>query len=291
MKIPSVLNFYCVEKSHLKEHTPNNMKNFDISNLSLSSLVDVRRVVHANDSEGETTAHHCALIIRKNGASVYRHKNTKAVADGQTVVFIAKGTKYFFGVEKIGESIVAEFDISEEQLLKDFSGGGICEFHTEGDKTIHKLAKNLLQYYNLRGPAYNSKCFSELYSLITQISTVHAYNHSLAGKYGLIHESVKFIEANYARQDLYTPMLAELSEIGETYYRSIFQSVFNMPPARYIQLYRVNKAKELLLCGSYSIEEIAIAVGFANASYFCKVFKSISGYTPSEFAQNSKTLG
>ena len=42
-------------------------------------------------------------------------------------------------------------------------------------------------------------------------------------------------------------MLAELSGIGETYYRNIFLAVFNMPPAHYIQLYRVGKAKELLL--------------------------------------------
>ena len=104
-------------------------------------------------------------------------------------------------------------------------------------------------------------------------------------------DRVKFIEANYARQDLYTPMLADLSEMGETYYRSIFQAVFNMPPARYIQLYRVGKAKELLLNSNQSIEEIAVAVGFANASYFCKVFKNLTGKTPSEFAQKCKTLG
>jgi AraC-like DNA-binding protein len=148
-----------------------------------------------------------------------------------------------------------------------------------------------LQYFGLRGPAYFSKCFSELYNLITQISTVHAYNHSLAGKYGLIHASVKYIEANFARQDLYTPMLAEMSGIGETYYRNIFLAVFNMPPARYIQLYRVEKAKELLLNTGASVEEIAVAVGFANASYFCKVFKSLTDMTPSEFAHKCGSLG
>ena len=54
---------------------------------------------------------------------------------------------------------------------------------------------------------------------------------------------------------------------------------------------KVMEAKELLLTGSYSIEEIAVAVGFANASYFCKVFKNITHITPSEFANKCKTLG
>ncbi len=262
------------------------IKNFDISSLALSTLVDVRRVIHPLDSEASSVAQHCALVIRKSGCSVYSFQGNSYTASADSVIFISRGTEYSMSVEKSGECTVVEFDVAAPELES-----GICEYITEGDRTIHKLAKNLIQYYNLKGPAYSSKCFSELYSIFTQISTVHAYNHSLAGKYGLIHSSVKFIEANYARQDLYTPMLAELSQIGETYYRSIFLAVFNMPPAKYIQLYRVGKAKELLLGGSYSIEDIAVAVGFANASYFCKVFKTLTGKTPSEFAQNSKALG
>ena len=267
------------------------VKNFDISALRLMHVSDVRRVNHSKETDVSATASHCALIIRKNGSSVYKVGKHSYTADSDTVLFIAKGTKYSMSVEKSGECIVVEFDITEEQLLREFPEGAICEYMSTGDKSILKLAKSLLQFYGLRGPAYNSKCLSELYSLITQISTIHAYNHSLAGKYGLIHASVKYIEANFDKQDLYTPMLADMSDMGETYYRSIFLAVFNMPPAKYIQLYRVEKAKELLLNSSHSIEEIAVAVGFANASYFCKVFKNLTGTTPSEFAQKCRSLG
>ena len=267
------------------------IKNFDISNLVLASLSDVRRTSHPTGAQTETVAPHCALVIRKSGKSVYRFGKNSYTANADKVLFIAKGTPYSMTVERSGECTVVEFDVAESQLSRELEGGGICEYLTTGDKNIHKLAKSLLQYFGLRGPAYFSKCLSELYSLVTQISTVHAYNHSLAGKYGLIHASVKYIEANYALQDLYTPMLAELSEIGETYYRNIFLAVFDMPPARYIQLYRVGKAKELLLNSDMSIEEIAVAVGFANSSYFCKVFKSLTNMTPSEFAIKCGSLG
>ena len=267
------------------------IKNFDIANLVLESIYDVRRTSHPTGTQTETVAPHCALVIRKGGRSVYKHGKHSYAASGDKVLFIAKGTPYSMTVEKSGECTVVEFDVTDAELARDLEGGGICEYVITGDKTIYKLTKSLSQYFGLRGPAYFSKCLSELYSLITQISTVHAYNHSLAGKYGLIHSSVKFIEANYARQDLYTPMLAELSGIGETYYRNIFLAVFDMPPARYIQLYRVGKAKELLLNSNCNVEEIAVAVGFANASYFCKVFKSLTGMTPSEFAHKCGSLG
>ena len=194
-------------------------------------------------------------------------------------------------IEESGECTVIEFDIAPSQESELFPNGAIYQYMTLADKSIFKIVKNLRQFYGLRGPAYYSKCFSELYSLITQISTIHAFNYSLAGKYGIIHNSVKFIQENYFRQDLYTPMLAELSGIGETYYRNIFLAVFNMPPAHYIQLYRVEKSKELLLNTSATIEEIAVAVGFANSSYFCKVFKNLTNMTPSDFAQNCRSIG
>ena len=266
-------------------------KKFDISSLIFTSLDDVRRVNLPIDSSFTSSAAHSTLIIRKNGSATYEFKGKAYTSNSDSVIFIAKGSEYKLTVDEAGEATVIEFDVSPAQQSELFSDGAVCEYMTLGDKSILKIAKNLKQFYGLRGPAYYSKCFSELYSLITQISTIHAFNYSLAGKYSIIHNSVKFIEANYYRQELYTPMLAEISGIGETYYRNIFLAVFNMPPAHYIQLYRVEKAKELLLNSSATIEEIAVAVGFANASYFCKVFKNLTDMTPSEFAQNCRSIG
>ncbi len=107
----------------------------------------------------------------------------------------------------------------------------------------------------------------------------------------MIHKSVKYIEANYRNPELYTHELAEMSGMGETYYRNIFTSVFSVAPARYIQNYRIEKAKELLVSPTGAVEEIAIAVGFANSSYFCRVFKQTTGLTPTEFAAKSRKIG
>ena len=82
-----------------------------------------------------------------------------------------------------------------------------------------------------------------------------------------------------------------MSGIGETYYRNIFIAVFNMPPAKYIQSYRIDKAKELLVSTTLSLEEIATKVGFANSSYLCKVFKSTTGMTPLAFSQKARHIG
>ena len=261
------------------------MKKFDISNLCISKIFDVYSIVLEEETTASATLSHCALVIKRQGSSVYRAGSGKFIADSNNILFIPKGVEYSLEVEESGECTIIEFDIQNEGV------NNLCGYFIDNESDIIKTAKNIEHYWSLQGPAYHSKCLSELYSLITQISTIDSYTYSLAGKYRLIHRSVKFIENNFARQDLYTPMLAEMSGIGETYYRSIFISVFNMPPARYIQLYRVEKAKQLLLNSQGSIEDIAVAVGFANSSYFCKVFKSTTGLTPSEFAEKSRCLG
>ena len=261
------------------------MKKFDISNLAVLDIDGLYKSCLAMDSEARAVARTSMLIIKQSGRTSYTVKDVKIKADSENILFFPKGTEYDMYIEREGECTVIELTVADAENLP------VCSLYTGGDKDIFATVKNIVHYWTLRGPAYRSKCLSELYSLLTQISSIQSFSSSLAGKYGLIHRSVKFIEANYNRQDLYTPMLAEMSGMGETYYRSIFISVFGVAPTRYIQQYRVDKAKELLIRSAGSVEDIAVAVGFANASYFCKVFKNITHITPSEFAQKCKTLG
>lgn len=50
---------------------------------------------------------------------------------------------------------------------------------------------------------------------------------------------------------------------------------------------RVNAAKKLLQQGNMPISEVAEAVGISDYNYFTKVFRSITGVTPSAFRKNS----
>ncbi len=262
------------------------MKPFDISTLCITQICDVYSYTLEEETRAHAVTDHCVLILKQGGESAYRVGAKTYTASATSLVFLPAGTEYDMEILGEGACVVIEFDVAESATVLP-----VCELYTDEEGEMLATAKNLLLYWKLQGPAYRAKCLSELYGLITQISTLLAEADSLVGKYGLIHKSVKYIERNYRREDLYTPMLAEMSGIGETYYRSIFLAVFHMPPARYIQKYRVDKAKELLVSTNGSIEQIARATGFAGASYFCKVFKSVTGLTPSEFAEKSRRLG
>ena len=262
------------------------MKKFDLSKLSVSKIVDVYSYTVPEDTSCRAKTLNNALIIKRSGRTVYTVNSKEFVADTNNILFIPKDTEYFIEVEKSGPCGVIEFDICVAP--KNIS---VCEFFFNNSSDVLSTAKNILHYWSLKGPAFEAKCLSEFYSIITQIATLDAYANTLAGKYRLIHKSVKYIEANFDDSNLYTTQLAEMSEIGETYYRNIFVSVFNMPPAKYIQQYRIDKSKALLVNSELTVEEIAVKVGFSNASYFCKVFKAVVGLTPSEYANKAGMIG
>ena len=257
------------------------MKKFDISNLIISRITDIYSYTLEEETVANAVTDHSVLIIKQGGRSVYTVDGKDYIADANHILFFPVGVSYSMYLDREGECTVIEFDVVDNGEIPT-----CASFLTDEDATIAETVKNIIHYWDLRGPAYHSKCLSEIYSLLTQISTI-----TLASKYHLIHRSVKFIERNYHRQDLYTATLADMSGIGETYYRNIFQSVFGVPPTRYIQQYRVDKAKELLVSGSGTVDQIAVAVGFANASYFCKVFKTITGLTPMDFAEKARRIG
>ena len=262
------------------------MKKFDISNIIVTEICDIYSYSLPRDTEGEARCAHSVLLVRKKGACEYTVGKTTYTVDAENALFLPAGTDYSMYVRSKGECIIIEFDCAQTD-----AAAQVCSFPLDTDGEMSSVAKNILHYWKLKGPAYHSKCLSELYTFITLLSNANSYTHSLAGKYRMIHRSVKYIEANYKRVDLYTPDLAKMSGMGETYYRSIFVSVFSVAPTKYIQNYRVEKSKELLVNSDASIEDIATAVGFANASYFCKVFKSLVGMTPTEFAAKRRMLG
>ena len=54
---------------------------------------------------------------------------------------------------------------------------------------------------------------------------------------------------------------------------------------RYITQYRLEKARVLLRSGNMKVQDVARAVGYENASYFCMLFRNEYGKTPNQFRE------
>lgn len=67
------------------------------------------------------------------------------------------------------------------------------------------------------------------------------------------------------------------------YFSRTFKDILGHNFSDYININRINKAKELLKDDSMSIKEICFNVGYSDPNYFSKVFKKYEGLSPTEY--------
>ncbi|WP_187359428.1 response regulator transcription factor [Paraclostridium bifermentans] len=98
----------------------------------------------------------------------------------------------------------------------------------------------------------------------------------------IILKLLRNIEKNYSK-DLNLKEVSETYNINSIYLGQLFQKETGILFSDYLNNFRVNKAKKLLVETSLKAAEIGELVGYANKNYFYRKFKDIVGITPSEW--------
>jgi AraC-like DNA-binding protein len=62
-----------------------------------------------------------------------------------------------------------------------------------------------------------------------------------------------------------------------------FKRATGLPPHQYVIARRVERAKQLLQGGDFTLAEVAARAGFSDQSQFCRHFKRLVGVTPGRF--------
>lgn len=79
--------------------------------------------------------------------------------------------------------------------------------------------------------------------------------------------------------------IAASANISKSAALRCFRSGMQTSPVGYLNDFRLNRAKELLLTSHSTVSEIAVSVGFDNVGYFDRVFRRTFGLTPKQFAK------
>jgi len=56
----------------------------------------------------------------------------------------------------------------------------------------------------------------------------------------------------------------------------------------FMRAFRVRKAKELLLGTDLMLHSVGEQVGYRDSKYFCRVFKEVTGQSPSEYRRANR---
>ena len=93
----------------------------------------------------------------------------------------------------------------------------------------------------------------------------------------------EFIKKNYGEKTLSLKMVSEYVGLSENHLSRLFTKQTGNTFIEYVTELRIEKAKTLLKETNLKVYEVAEQVGFANAEYFSKVFKKVTGKSPNHF--------
>ena len=97
-----------------------------------------------------------------------------------------------------------------------------------------------------------------------------------------IRRALAYIAEHYAEPITLESVAGEVG-LSVSYFSGLFHEVVGASFREHLCSIRVEESKQLLTQTDYSLADIAVAVGFADQSYFSKVFKRIVGVTPGKY--------
>ena len=91
----------------------------------------------------------------------------------------------------------------------------------------------------------------------------------------------EYIQKNYMREISMSDG-ARAVNYSEPYFCKMFKQQFGQNFTSYVAEYRIGEAKKLLMQPNVNVKEVGERVGYPDSNYFTKVFKRMTGESPSE---------
>jgi AraC-like DNA-binding protein len=104
-----------------------------------------------------------------------------------------------------------------------------------------------------------------------------------------LSEALAFMEERHGDEDLTLASVAAAAGLSPHWFTELFAKRTGMSPWQWLTALRIERAKRLLDAGDWPVTRIALEVGFADSSYFARVFRAQVGLTPRAWRQRPRS--
>ncbi|MFL5676590.1 MAG: helix-turn-helix domain-containing protein [Chloroflexota bacterium] len=101
----------------------------------------------------------------------------------------------------------------------------------------------------------------------------------------LVERSLGYIHEHYARAFDIDELARQVS-VSPSYLFRLFKKKMDLTPMHYRTMVRIDKAKLLLADDQLTVDSVAQRVGFDDPKYFARVFRGVTGTTPSSYRRS-----
>ncbi|MFN8630117.1 MAG: AraC family transcriptional regulator [Chloroflexota bacterium] len=134
----------------------------------------------------------------------------------------------------------------------------------------------------------NRPCAGELISCYLQtifLQVRQSFSEPAREASSLVERCLGYIHEHYAR-DFDIDELASQVAVSPSYLFRLFKKKMQVTPMHYRNMVRIDKAKLLLADQQLTVDAVAERVGFEDPKYFARVFRDMTGTTPSGYRRS-----
>jgi len=153
------------------------------------------------------------------------------------------------------------------------------------DIAATRLFEELLSHEHhpqLATPLLRKKCILELIAYYIQhcdVNQIHVLNTQTTDT---LQQIMDYIERHY-HENISINTLAGISHLHPNYFIRWFKKHFGASPIHYVNKRRIAETQKLLATTQLTLAEIGERVGVTDAAYLSKLFKSMTGYSPTAY--------
>ena len=209
-------------------------------------------------------------------------------APQNSIVYAPKGSHYTCrfntGGREFGDAETSDYLINF--ILTDEKGS---EFVLSDDRLIIPTEKARYYYDSFtridslgrKGISPSARIKAMLYDLLCDISLDLQKSDIMSRSYASIYPAIRYIRTTDL-SDIDTASLAERCHISPSCFRRLFRDYTGMAPLEYVNHLKIKQAQKMLQSGALTVAETAESLGYADASYFSRFYKKITGHSPSD---------
>lgn len=148
-----------------------------------------------------------------------------------------------------------------------------------------------IDYFNEIIKCKNLSELSNILRISIQRTIEEVQKHNLNKMGSLIKKVIDYIKENYHSGEISLSDISEKFFVSPSYLSRLFKKETGKNLSDFINEYRIEKAKQLLLTTDLKTYEVADRVGIPDPHYFSRLFKRYTGYSPSEYKEGAKLKG
>ena len=181
-------------------------------------------------------------------------------------------------------SLVADVELRHALEVGAVNSGGVIHPQEPGIAQVNESLHAALAAYSGKKRGWQMQVLGNISIALAHLSE-NGYltvSKSGAGDNGFCTAVLTYIAEHY-REPITSTTAAAALYLNNSYFCRLFKKHFQSNFSDFLNGYRIDRAKCLLRDTAMSVADVATATGFNSFSYFCKLFRTMTGMSPTDY--------